>query len=245
MNRRNPLFVILSLALPLATGTLAMAPSIALADPPAEAAQAAPPVAIDGRFQRFVLSPRGKVTGMVLADGTVVRLPHRAIKEDPANLKPGALVHVEGVMKQTPNGNVIRHAVVQHGGKVIADARGAHGHKRGHHGKGKGRHGKGKRQHAPLAPVQAAGRIMNMLPGEVAGMSTMLLDDGTTVIAGALDGLGLKIGDRVSLAGNGGAYPLGKAMVARTITLPNGQTRELPAPQHRRHHEEPRADDHA
>jgi hypothetical protein len=220
-----------------------MTPSVALADPPAASAEAAPaPVAIDGRFQRFVLSPRGKVTGMVLADGTVVRLPHRSIKEDPGSLRPGAAVHVEGVLVQTPNGVVIRRAVVQHGGKVIADARGAH--KRGHHGKG--RHGKGKKQHQALAPVQAAGRITTLLPGKMAGMSTMLLDDGTTVIAGSLDGLGLKIGDRVALAGEGGAYPLGKAMVARTITLPSGETRALPAPQHRRHHQEtePKGDDH-
>ena len=253
MTRRSPLWILLALAVPLSAAVAApFVASVALAEPPpadapaeAEAPPEAPPVALEGRFQRFVLAPDGDVRGLLLDNGSVVRVAPRAFREDPAALKAGDAVHVEGIPAATPTGTVFERAVVQHDGKVLSDTmkRGAHRHHR-HHGKGKGEHGKGEhgRRHekrAELQPVRAAGRIAALVSGPRGHVHAVLLDDGTSATGFGIDKLGLKVGDRVTVAGMGGAYAQGKAMRIMTITLPNGETRELPKPEWKgRHHKD-------
>ena len=120
----------------------------------------------------------------------------------------------------------MQRAVVKANGAVVADAT-----------KGKGRHQdrrsrRSTRHHAQLKPVSAAGQVAGIVTGPHGKVHALLLNDGTTATVGhGIEALGLKVGDQVSVAGMGGAYPLGKAMRIEKITLPNGQTRDLPRPQ--------------
>jgi hypothetical protein len=247
MTRRSPLSILLSLAVPfsvavaspfVATSALAEPPP---ADAPAAAEAEAPeatPVALDAGFQRFVLSPHGDVVGVVLDTGDVVHVSPRAFREAPVALKAGDALHIEGIPAVTPTGTVFERAVVQLDGKVLSDTMKRHGHHH-RHGKGehKGEHGKRHEKRAELQPVRAAGRIAALVSGPHGHVRTVLLDDGTSASGFGMDKLGLKVGDRVTVAGMGGAYTQGKAMRIQTITLPNGETRELPKPDWKaRHH---------
>ena len=236
MFRMNRLSILLALAIPL-TALAPFAASVAQAAPPDEKAEARPeatPTAVDARFQRYILAPNGRVTALVLQDGTVVLVRTHGADAPAANLHAGDALHVEGGLVKTPTGAIIVRAVVQQGGKVIADGTKEHEHGRGrHHGKdhdGERKEGKGK--HAPLQPVIATAKITQLVSGPRGHLHEVLLDDGTSA-AGPLDQLGLKVGDRITVAGQGGAYPQGKAMRINTITLPSGEVRTLP--QHARH----------
>lgn len=240
MIRSTRLSILLALAIPL-TALAPFAASVAQAAPPDQKAEARPevtPTAVDARFQRYILAPNGRITALVLQDGTVVHVRTHAADEPAANLRPGDALHVEGGLVNTPTGALITRAIVKQGGKVIADGsqdheRGRHhGEGRGEHGKGRGEHGQGK--HAPLQEVIATAKITQLVSGPRGHVHEVLLDDGTSA-AGPLDQLGLKVGDRVTVAGKGGAYPLGKAMRIDTITLPSGEVRALP--HHGRHHD--------
>jgi hypothetical protein len=229
MNRRHPLSFLLAIALPFAGIAVTAAPAFAQTPPPAAAAAA--PVTVDGRLARFVLSPRGHVVALVLTDTTVVHVAPREADGAVAALKPGAALHVEGKLHQTPTGNIITHAVVQHDGKVIAD--GSKAHRRGHHGHQRREGARGDKPQ--LAPMSVTARVTQVLAGPKGRVHTVLLDDGTTATGFGLETLGLKSGDRVTVNGKGGAYPLGKAVHIDTITLPNGETRTLPHPAPRQH----------
>jgi hypothetical protein len=240
MIRSNRLWILLSLAVPLTT-IAPFATSVALAETPAAEARAeggarqpATPAALDGRFQRYILAPDGRITALVLQDGTVVHVRPHAADEPAANLRAGEPLHVEGGLVKTPTGAMIVRAVVQQGGKVIADGSKEHGH-RGHRGEGReGREGKGKHAHAQLQPIVATARVSQIVSSPRGRVHEVLLDDGTSAF-GQLDSLGLKVGDRVTVAGKGGAYPQGKALRVDTITLPSGEVRTLPKPERHGH----------
>jgi hypothetical protein len=232
MNRTNRLWILLSLAIPL-TALAPFATSVAQAEEAPAAAEARPettPTAVDARFQRYILAPNGRITALVLQNGTVVHVRTHTAEEPAANLHAGDALHIEGGLLKTPTGALITRAVVQQGGKVIADGTKEHG--RGHHD----HHGKAHegRPHAPLQEVVATARITQLVSGPRGHLHEVLLDDGTSA-GGQLDALGLKVGDRITVAGQGGAYPQGKALRINTITLPSGEVRTLPQPQ--RHHE--------
>ena len=235
MIRSTRLSILLALAIPL-TAFAPFAASVAQAAPPDEKAEARPeatPTAVDARFQRYILAPDGRITALVLQDGTIVHVRTHAADEPAVNLRAGDALHVEGGLVRTPTGALITRAIVKQGGKVIADGSKEHeGGHRGHHGEGRGEHGKGK--HAPLQAVIATAKITQIVSGPRGHVHAVLLDDGTSA-RGQLDQLGLKVGDRVTVAGKGGAYPQGKAMRVDTITLPSGEVRALP--HHGRHHD--------
>jgi hypothetical protein len=221
---------LLAFALPLA----ALAPAAPALAQTAPVEATAAPVAVDGRFQRFVVTPQGHLAALVLQDGTVVHLPPHAKNLPVAQIRPGDAIHVEGVARKTPTGTMIARAVVKQNGNVIADASQAHG-RRGHHDKDHAGGEEGKRQRPALAPVTASGRVAAVLASPRGRVHTVLLDDGTTASGFGLEALSLKVGDRVTVAGKGGAYPQGKALRIETITLPNGETRTLPARPHHGH----------
>jgi hypothetical protein len=234
MKRRNPFSFLLALALPLAAVAVT-APALAQSAPPAQAAPAAARVSIDGRFQRYVLNPRGHVVGLLMHDGTVVYLHRHKAAGAVETLKPFDALHIEGGAVKTPTGTVILRPVVSQNGSVIFDgskhrARGEHKHERDG-----ARHAKDR---PALAPVTAAGRVQAIVSTPRGHVATVLLDDGTSASGFGLDTVRLKIGDRVTVSGKGGTYTQGKALRIETITLPSGETKTLPkAPKHagRRH----------
>lgn len=232
MIRLNSLRVLLALAIPLTT-LAPFASSVALAAQPdaveTEARPVATPVKVDARFQRYILAPNGRVTALVLHDGTIVHVRSHAADEPVANLRGGEALHIEGGLVKTPTGSMVTRAVVQQGGKVISDGSQApERRERGQHRKGEG----GKR--APLQDVVATARITQIVAGPRGHVHAVLLDDGTSAMGAKMDELGLKVGDRVTVAGKGGAYAQGKAMRINTITLASGEVRTLPK-MHRHH----------
>lgn len=229
MLRVKPISFLLALAVPLALAApLVAAPSTALAEETAKAP--APRATFSTTFQRYLLSPDGRPMGLLMTDGTFVATPGHSMAKDAPVLATGTKLEVDGVLKRTATGAVVHRAVVKANGGVIADAskaRGRHAHRgKGHH-EGKERHGK---QRAELKPVSGAGQIAAIVSSPKGRVHAFVLTDGTTAVAHGLETLGLKVGDRVSVAGVGGVYPLGKALRIEKITLPNGQTRDIPRP---------------
>lgn len=233
MNRTPSFRFTLALVLPLAVGALALVPAVASASPP-EASIAATPASFEGTFQRYLLTPHGKIEGIMLANGTAVRVPPPAFQQDATNLRAGAIVHIEGRAVQTPTGTVISRPLIQFDGRTIADARNferqlGRKHGEGHEG---GRDGQHRHDGEKLAPMQETARVAALVANGRGHVDMLLLDDGTMVTAHHAGKLGLKVGDQVAVTGRGGSYPFGKAMWAKTITLPSGEVRELDRPRH-------------
>ena len=243
MNRKA-LWLALSLSLPLGAA-IATVSSFASADAPAAQARAAAvaPTVVDGRFQRYLVSPRGETMGLLLDGGTVVRLHPQAMTKGAPELKAGDALRVEGRAIKTPTGQIMMHASVKRGSDVIADATAIKDHAKGDPKKGdhkKGDHKKGDHDKSTLAPLTSTGKIVAIVTGRKGKVAGVILDDGTTATAGHksdLGALGLKVGDQVTLTGRGGAYPRGKGMKIEQVKMPGGDSRTLAAlPRQRRGH---------
>ena len=230
MNRKA-LWLALSLSLGTAVATVSTFAS-ADATPAAQAgAAAAAPTVVDGRFQRYLVSPRGETMGLLLDGGTVVRMHPEAMAKGAPELKAGDMIHVEGRAMKTPTGQVVMHALVKRGSDVIADATAMKDHEHGKKGDHKkGDHKKGEHDTSTLAPLTSSGKIVAIVTGHEGKVSGVVLDDGTTASAGHksdLGALGLKVGDQVTLTGRGGVYPRGKGMMIEQVKMPGGDSRTL------------------
>jgi hypothetical protein len=225
MSRTTPIALVFSFALPLAAAAVPIfAWSTAFAEPP-PAAQEAPRTTFTGTFQRYLLMPNGRTMGLMLSDGTFVATPGRALKHDAPSLTTGTKLEIEGVALRTTTGMIVRRGVVKLEGNVIADATKAHRH---HHHEG----GEAREHHdrPALQAVTGAGQIAAIVSSPRGRVQALVLTDGTTAVAHGLESFGLKIGDRITVAGKGGVYPRGKSVYVEKITLPNGQTRDVPKP---------------
>src|SRR5262249_890908 len=232
MFRTKSLALVFSLALPLAAAAIpTLASSTALADPPAAEAPRTP---FPGPFQRYILMPSARSMGLMLSDGTFVFAPGHALHRDAPALQTGTSLEIDGVALKTPTGTVVRHGIVKLNGTVIADATKAHRHHK-HHEEGQEHH----RKHVDLTPQTGAGQIAAIVSGPRGRVQALVLTDGTTAMAHGIEGFGLKVGDRIAVAGQGGAYARGKSLRIEKITLPNGQTRDVPRPVHREREREP------
>lgn len=244
MNRKA-LWLALSLSLTLGAAVTTMS-SLASADasPAGAKAAAVAPTVVDGRFQRYLVSPRGETMGLLLDGGTVVRMRPQAMTKGAPELRAGDALRVEGRAMKTPTGQIIMHALVKRGTDVIADATAMKGdHKKGDHKKGdhkKGDNKKGDHDKSTLAALTSTGKIVAIVTGHKGKVAGVVLDDGTTATAGHksdLGALGLKVGDQVTLTGRGGVYPRGKGMKIEQVKMPGGDSRTLAsAPRRHRDH---------
>jgi hypothetical protein len=124
MNRRNSLSMIFSLSLLAASALPAVAFAQTPEPVPAEHAHAkGTPTVVEGRFASYLTGPKGKVHGIVLENGTVVRIRPIAFVKDAPELKVGDVLRVEGLAVQKEKGTMIHRALVQRAGVTIADAR--------------------------------------------------------------------------------------------------------------------------
>ncbi len=169
---------------------------------------------VDGAFQRWLVSPRGDALGMMLADGTIVKLPHGTVAN--AALKAGDALHVEGRSHQIDQSKVMVHASVSKEGQVLfANAP-----------KGKGDQRAEREPGQKLQPMTATGKVIAVIPARKDSLLGVVLDDGTTVVFGhAGSDVSLKVGDAVTVEGRGGTYPIGTGIAAQSIKLPNGETK--------------------
>jgi len=226
MLRSKSISFLFTLAVPFA---VAFSPALASAEPPPADAQAEAPEAarttINAAFQRYVLAPNGRPMGILLDGGTFVRTPHHALNREAPQLKAGDMVEVEGVARSTATGMHMARAVVKQNGVLIADASQVREHRersREDHAAWRQKH------HVELQDMSGAGKVASLISTPKGRVLAVVLDDGTTAMGHGLASLGLKVGDQISFEGKGGTYTQGKALRIHTITLPDGQTRELP-----------------
>jgi hypothetical protein len=175
----------------------------------------APAASVDAKFGRWLLTPNGKISGILLDNGGIVRVHHDAVKD--TSLKSGDALHVDGKSK---GNNLVVHAKITKGTAVVVDDT---AHIKGA-GKGKGKGTTG------LVDLTATSKVSVLFIGHHGKVAGIILDDGTVAYAPHktdLSTFSLKKGDAVSVSGKGGSYALGRALMIKTIKLPNGDTKTL------------------
>lgn len=223
----------LVLSLPLAACTQQVGDDAATsADPIATESKVAPELTrMEAKFARWIPSPTGKTAGMLLDDGTFVRV-HGDTKTDA--LAAGDLVQVEGIKHDA----TFAFASVKKGDTVIAEAPKDALHKGKHFGKHRKKHGEwknaaaGKQNHAEwklheaspdmaaLVPIKAQGTVSAVIPGRHGKVHAVVLSDGTVAYAPRHSDAfaAVKKGDTLQLEGKGGTWAIGKSLVAETVT---------------------------
>ncbi len=157
---------------------------------------------IKGKVAQYILTPRGDVDGLILADGTEVHVPPFLSTQVVATVKPGDAVTIHGLKA--------RAIAMVAAASVANDATGVtltvH-RPMEHHGAG--------------APQEASGKIKALLHeprGEVAGA---VLEDGTQVRLPPSEArrltAQLAIGAPLTVRGEGYTGPLGHVVAAREL----------------------------
>lgn len=171
---------------------------------------------LDGKFERYLVSPQGEVLGLLLQDGSEVRVPPGA--NTVKTLQKGDALHVEGHQKAFADGTVYVHALVTKGNTVVADGS---KWKKGE----KGEKGEKKNGEKPkLAPMTLTSTVNGFVLDAKGRHVGLLLADGSEAFAhDDLMSLGVKKGDSVTIEGHGGSYDLGRSVHVKSIKLPDGK----------------------
>ncbi len=173
--------------------------------------------AIDGKFDRYLVGPQGAVIGILLQDGSEVRIPAGA--NAAKTLQKGDAIHVEGHQKSFADGTVYTHAIVTKGTTVIAD--GSKWKKNEKNEKNE----KGDKANKPkLAPMTLTSTVTGFILDAKGRHVGVTLADGSVAFShDDLMSLGVKKGDSVTIEGHGGSYDLGRSMAVKSIKLPDGK----------------------
>ena len=206
-------------------GALALIAPDASADVPSAVALkkkgAGNKASFDATFDRYLVGPHGDVSGILLSNGAVVSIPHGAAPA--TSLKKGDAIHIEAWQKVLPDGTIYGPPVVTKGTTVIVDA------SKWKKGDGKG---DAKTPKAKLAPMTITSSVSSFLLDKKGNHYGVILTDGTIAYSrDDLMQLGLKKGDSVTIEGEGGNYALGRAMVVKSVKLPNGSVVTPKAPE--------------
>lgn len=206
-------------------GALALAAPNAMADAPTAVAKkkgAGNKASFDATFDRYLVGPHGEVSGMLLSNGAVVSIPRGAAPA--TTLKKGDAIHVEAWQKVLPDGTIYGRPIVTKGTTVIVDA--------SKWKKGEGKDGKDGKSATKLAPMTITSTVSSFLLDKKGQHYAVILADGTVAYSrDDLVQLGLKKGDSVTIEGEGGNYALGRALVIKSVKLPNGSVVTPKAPQ--------------
>ena len=175
----------------LASAGLAMAQ-----DPPAP--PPGDPTQVKGKIAQYSLTPRGAVDGLILADGTEVRLPPHASNQIVFAVRPGDAVTIEG-RKATANPVVTAISVTNDatGAMVVTGPPG------------------------PPKQLDDESRIKLQLHDREGHLNGVLLDDGAIVRLpppeAEENAASLAVGQPLYVSGDGLSGPLGKVIAAREI----------------------------
>ena len=207
------------------TGALALAAPDASADAPSIEAKKKPngkKASFDATFDRYLVDPRGDVTGVLLSNGSVVSIPRGAAPS--TTLKKGDAIHVEAWQKVLPDGTIYGRPLITKGKDVIVDA--------SKWKKGDGKKDDDKTPKTKLAPMTITSSVSSFLLDKKGRHYGVILTDGTVGYArDDLMQLGLKKGDTVTIVGEGGNYTLGRALVVKSVKLPDGSVVTPKAPE--------------
>ncbi len=175
----------------------------------------APAASVDAKFNRWIVTPHGKIGGILLDNGGIVRVHHDAVRD--TSLKSGDALHVDGKSKDK---TLFHHAKITKGTAVVVDDTAAPAKPKD----------KDKNKGAKLSDMTASSKVSTLLAGPKGKVHAVILDDGTVAYAphhGDLTTFSLKKGDAVTVTGKGGNYALGRALVITTIKLSNGDVKTL------------------
>ena len=164
-------------------------------------AQTAPPgepTEVKGTVLKYSLTPRGNVDGLIMTDGTEVRLPPHAQTQIVFAVRPGDAVTIQGV-KTVANPVVTAVSLTNDATGAVVDAR----------------------PPGPPQPLDDESRIKLQLHGPDGRLDGVLLEDGAIVRLpppdAEQDAAGLAVGQPLFARGDGVATPLGKVIAAREI----------------------------
>jgi hypothetical protein len=164
-------------------------------------AQPAPPgnpMEVKGKLAQYLLTPRGNVDGLILADGTEVRLPPHVSTQLVFAVRPGDAVTIRG-MKLAASPTVTAIAVTNDATGAVVDA------------------------HPPGPPKQLddESRVKLQLHDPDGHLNGVLLEDGAIVRMPPPDAeqhaASLAVGQPFYARGDGVSGPLGKVIAAHEI----------------------------
>lgn len=172
---------------------------------------------VDAKFGRWLITPHGKIDGMLLDSGSIVVVHPDAVRD--SSLKAGDAIHLDARAKGNGAPIVYVHAKVTKGTAVVVDDTAKH--QKGQKG-GAGTTG--------LSDLTVSSKVSSFFVGPKGKVRGVILDDGTIAYGPHHTDLGtysLKKGDAISVTGKGGSYALGRALVIKTLKLPNGDVKTL------------------
>lgn len=175
----------------------------------------APTASLDAKFGRWLITPHGKIDGMLLDGGSIVLVHPDAVRD--SSLKAGDAIHLDAKARGTGGATVYVRAKVTKGTAVVVDDT--------------AKHQKGaKGNQGTLTDLSVSSKVGSLFVGPKGKVRGVILDDGTIAYAPHHQDLGtfsLKKGDAISVTGKGGSYALGRALVIKTLKLPNGDVQSL------------------
>jgi len=165
------------------------------------AAQSTPPgqpTEVKGAVLKYSLTPRGNVDGLIMTDGTEVRLPPRAQAQVVFAVRPGEAVTIQGV-KTVANPVVTAVSLTNDATGAVVDTR----------------------PPGPPQPLDDESRVKLQLHGPDGRLNGVLLEDGAIVRLpppdAEQDAAGLAVGQPLYARGDGMTTSLGKVIAAREI----------------------------
>jgi hypothetical protein len=180
--------------------------------------------AIHGMVSQYSLTPRGDVDGLILADGTEIRLPPHLGVQLVYAVKPGDAVTIRGLRARAIA--MVQAASVRNdvtGASVTDNDPGGHPGPRGAQQK-----------------LSARGHIKTQLHGPQGDLNGALLSDGTIIRLPPLEAQRnaamLAVGAAVDVEGNGFASPLGRVIEVSSMGPDANHLTEIapaPRPGHR------------
>ena len=132
--------------------------------------------AFKGKVQMFTLSPRGDIDGLLLVDGTEVKLPPHLTAEIAAAVKVGDAVTVRG-LKAASLPLIAASSVANDATNVVVVDNGPQG--RGKKDRNAGGPKGGPRAAIEGTPTDLQGRVKVALHGRKGEVNGVLLEDGT------------------------------------------------------------------
>src|SRR6266851_2380198 len=173
---------------------------------------------LQGKVAQYSLTPRGEVDGLILEDGTEIRLPPHLGVQLVVAIKPGDRVTVHGLKA--------REIAMVQAISVTNDATGATVTDDGPGGP------RGPRDRGQ--PLSAQGHIKTQLHGPRGDLNGVLLEDGTIVRLppDEADRLAAQLapGQPLYVEGDGVAGPLGRVIAAQQIGPSQSQLAQVQGP---------------
>jgi hypothetical protein len=176
-------------------------------------------VTLRGTIDQTLVNPQGDIDGILLQDGTLVRVAPGSVLAN--QLSPNEKVEVSGMAGGNSESPTMERATISHEGVVLtADSSPPRPRSRAV-------------AEAALTPITDSAIIRRLLRNPEGVADGLLLNDGASVRfppTSGLDALGLKPGDRVSVAGRGTDSPAGRGIRAEQITGANGKPVRVDVP---------------